>query len=165
MKKGFTLIEILVTIAIISVLSGIVMANLSNSRNKANDQKIKSQMANFRVAAQNYFETYGDYGTPVAGGSEAPGPSVGYSCNEGIFNQTGISETLKASNYPSYVSNATTKGWCSSTASGYAISLPLKKTGTFWCIDSRGTSILLTGARHDPGNGINNLGDDCNVTE
>lgn len=162
-RHGFTLIELLVVIAIIAILSSVVLASLNSSRVKASDQKVKSQMANFRVAAQNYFDTYGDYGPAILGAIESAGTSVGLSCADGIFGHSSMLEVLKASNYPSYVSigHSGNKGWCSSTGSGYAISLPLKATNTYWCIDSKGRSELLSGTRHDP----SSPGDDCKITE
>jgi len=50
-QKGFTLIELLVVIAIIGLLSSLAVVSLSDARDKANDAKVKSDMAQFRIFA------------------------------------------------------------------------------------------------------------------
>ncbi len=46
-SRGFTLIELLVVIAIIGLLATVVIASLATSRIKANDAKIKQEVAEF----------------------------------------------------------------------------------------------------------------------
>jgi len=53
--KGFTLVELLIVIAIIGILSSIVLSNLTGARAKANDAKIQSQLSNIRGSAELYF--------------------------------------------------------------------------------------------------------------
>lgn len=61
--RGFTLIELLVVIAIIGVLASIVMASLSNARDKGSDAAIKSNLTNMRSQAELIFIERGDYDT------------------------------------------------------------------------------------------------------
>lgn len=44
MKKGFTLIEILIVIAIIAILAVIILINVNSARNKARDASMKDAM-------------------------------------------------------------------------------------------------------------------------
>lgn len=59
MKRGFTLIELLVVIAIIALLSTVVLASLNSARTKANDAKVRSDMAQVRTALQFYYDKHG----------------------------------------------------------------------------------------------------------
>lgn len=60
--QGFTLMELLVVVGIIGLLASIVMAALTNSRGKATDSKIKSQLTSMR----NQVELYNGTGTAFA---------------------------------------------------------------------------------------------------
>jgi prepilin-type N-terminal cleavage/methylation domain-containing protein len=54
LERGFTLIEILVAIAIIGLLSAIIIVSLNNSRKEARDAKRKSEIVQIRTAIQMY---------------------------------------------------------------------------------------------------------------
>lgn len=66
-KRGFTLIELLVVIAIIGILSAIVIASLSNARDRANTAMRLESAKQVQNAIEIYFTTVGNY--PVTGGS------------------------------------------------------------------------------------------------
>jgi prepilin-type N-terminal cleavage/methylation domain-containing protein len=55
-NKGFTLIEMLVVIAIIGLLSSVVLVALGPSRNKAKDARIISDINQARAAAETLFD-------------------------------------------------------------------------------------------------------------
>lgn len=58
---GFTIIELLVVMAIISLLSSIIITTVSSGRNKAKDGKLRQEMSQFEnLAALNYAD-YGSY--------------------------------------------------------------------------------------------------------
>jgi prepilin-type N-terminal cleavage/methylation domain-containing protein len=58
-RVGFTLIEMLVVIAVIGILSAAVLASLSPARNKAKDARIISALNQVRALAEaNYDGTY-----------------------------------------------------------------------------------------------------------
>lgn len=61
MKKGFTLLELLVVISIIGMLSSVVMVSLSNAKAKARDAKLKSDFQNVALAMELYRETNNNY--------------------------------------------------------------------------------------------------------
>lgn len=55
-KKGFTLIEMLIVIAIIGILSAAVLAGLGPSRNKAKDARVISGMNQIRAIAETVYD-------------------------------------------------------------------------------------------------------------
>lgn len=59
MKKAFTLIEVMVVIAIIGILSSILLRNINQSRLKANNARVKIEMSSLRRAAAIYYESVG----------------------------------------------------------------------------------------------------------
>jgi len=63
--KGFTLIEMLVVIAIIGLLSSVVLVALGPSRNKAKDARIISDLNQMRVLVEASY-TAGVYDTALA---------------------------------------------------------------------------------------------------
>jgi prepilin-type N-terminal cleavage/methylation domain-containing protein len=65
MKKGFTLVELLVVIAVISVLAAIVLASLSNARAKSRDAIRLSDVRQIQTALELYKLDHGQY--PLSG--------------------------------------------------------------------------------------------------
>jgi len=75
MKKAFTLIELLVVIAIIGILASLIVASLGDTRDKANEAKAISGLAQLKklveiekintesylTALSNLFDTGGQY--------------------------------------------------------------------------------------------------------
>ncbi len=117
-NKGFTLIEMMVVIAIIGLLSSVVLVALGPSRNKAKDTRIISDINQTRAMLETKFNPsnssyayvvtdYGSLTTDVAnnGGTLTVNPSIG------------------------------------GTGSVYAISSPLASDNTkYYCVDSTGKS-------------------------
>lgn len=68
--RAFTLIELLLVIAIIGILSTVVLSSLSATRVKARDSNRVSEVRQIRYALELYFDTNGKYPTCLyAGGS------------------------------------------------------------------------------------------------
>lgn len=62
-KKGFTLIELIVVVAIIAMLTSVVLSSLSTSRNKANDTASINSVREIKTALSMYFADFGVYPT------------------------------------------------------------------------------------------------------
>jgi len=60
-KKGFSLIELLVVITIIGLLSTIVLASLNTARGKARDARRMSDLNQIKNALIFYYDKYGNY--------------------------------------------------------------------------------------------------------
>ncbi len=67
-SKGFTIIELLVVVAIIAVLTGIVLVNVTSYINKGKDAAIKGNLSSILINTATYYDTNGNYtafcGTP-----------------------------------------------------------------------------------------------------
>jgi prepilin-type N-terminal cleavage/methylation domain-containing protein len=76
-QKGFSLIELLLVVSIISLLTSIVMSALDASRKKARDAARLEQAQTIRTALELYFSDNGSY-PPVSADS---GCEAGYDCS------------------------------------------------------------------------------------
>jgi general secretion pathway protein G len=63
MKKGFTLVELLVTISIIGILSTLMIANFNSTRQRARDAQRKSDLRNIQTALRLYYNDCGEFPT------------------------------------------------------------------------------------------------------
>lgn len=96
MKKGFTLIEILIVVAIIALLATIVLVGVGTFRSKGRDAKRISDLNSVRNVLELYFTKYGNY--PAA--------------NQWIGGDTSLSAfIIGASIGVSYLPNDPTSGW------------------------------------------------------
>ena len=60
-KQGFTLVELLIVIAIIGLLSGLLITNFVGARSRARDAKYKSEMDSIKKALYLYQVQYGGF--------------------------------------------------------------------------------------------------------
>ncbi len=67
-KKGFTLIEVLVVIALISVLSTLGFANFSTAQKQGTDVKRKSDLGQVKNALELYYSVNNNYPTSIPWG-------------------------------------------------------------------------------------------------
>ena len=92
-SKGFTLIEFLVTISIISLLSSIVFTALSGAKAKAKDALIKQEFSELEKLMMLNYNDYGDYCYLQAQVDHAWAPvDVGADC-DASFSDLGIYKT------------------------------------------------------------------------
>lgn len=76
MKKAFTLIELMVVVAIIAVLTTIALAQFSTTKAKSRDAKRISDLAQIQLAIQLYFDRCGQYPNSTVSGSNTTGPTL-----------------------------------------------------------------------------------------
>ena len=65
-QHGFTIIELLVVVAIIGMLAAIAIPQFISYRGRSIDAQMKSDLRNAAVAVEGYFAKYGVYPTSVA---------------------------------------------------------------------------------------------------
>lgn len=89
-KSGFTLIEILVVVAIIGILVAIVTLNFNDARKKSRDEIRKNELKTLQLAIETYKIQNGEYPASGCGQSarrwSGPGPqgSWGTACEDYI---------------------------------------------------------------------------------
>lgn len=121
MSRGFTLIELLVVIAIIGMLSSIILGALNNSRAKAANAAVKSNMNNMRSQITLQYED---------------GPYVGI-CSNATINNFRTAATLAGGG----ANVCNTGGGASQTSFAISIQLKIVENGFgYWCVDNTGVS-------------------------
>lgn len=68
-KKAFTLIELLIVIAIIGILASLIIANLSTARARARDAQRKAHFSQLQSALEMYFDKNGQYPAAINNGT------------------------------------------------------------------------------------------------
>lgn len=110
---GFTIIELVVVIAIIAVLSAIVLTNVLQYIGKGRDTAIKGQVGQMRTAAVKFFDDNGKYDNMCISGTEC------YTIKSNILNLHGQFSSIFA------------------TGGVYCFSVILN-SGGHWCVDNTG---------------------------
>lgn len=64
-KEGFTLVELLIVIAIIGILSSVVFASMNVARQKARDARRVSDIKQIQLALEMYQDANGQYPTDI----------------------------------------------------------------------------------------------------
>lgn len=142
-QRGFTLVELMVVLSIISLMSSIVLASLSTARARAADAAIRTDLNNIRSFSQIYFSNLGQYSTA--------GASIGLSstCNS-ISPQTPVTNITNDVAFQEIIDDAVLKNGglaakCVATPTYFVVAVRLKSDATrAWCVDSSGGSRLLT---------------------
>ncbi|HEX9503780.1 MAG TPA: type II secretion system protein [Patescibacteria group bacterium] len=74
---GFTLVELIVTIAIIGILAAIVLVSLNSSRKQGRDVKRVSDARQIMTALQLFFNDNSGYPSPSTASTSGPDPAAG----------------------------------------------------------------------------------------
>ncbi len=127
-QKGFTLLEVLVVVALIGIFASIVMVALNTSRDKGRDSSIRADLAGMRSQSQLYFTNNNNFAsTDIA------------TCGSGIFTVTKTNQGLFEALAEIEKQNGTNSAVCAAGQTKWAVSSPLHN-GTSWCVDHQGSS-------------------------
>ena len=113
--KGFTIIELIVVIAIIAVLSAIVLVNVTSYIAKSKDASIKGNMTTVQTNAAAFYD------------QQSTNTYVGFSASSGYTTPTGA---MTGSEGGTALHEA-------ESVSAYCVSITLN-AGTYWCTDNTG---------------------------
>jgi prepilin-type N-terminal cleavage/methylation domain-containing protein len=140
--RGFTLLELLVVVAIIGILAAVTLAALGSSRSKGNDSNIRANLKNAQSQAQLFYDlaspnTY--EGVCATAGTNAAGRQV-----------AAAERTYRGavSTYADGTASTWNTAQCHDTATAWAAFVPLSASANgaivAWCIDSTGASRQVT---------------------
>lgn len=131
MKKAFTLIELLIVIAIIAILAGVVFANLNSARKRARDTEIKNNLSQFSKALE-VMKVDNDLANVSWSNLVASASCTGMNCTTTWKDIDGKALIAKLPNHPVSGQYYMIKVW---TGSNYALVARLYSSTTrYWCV-------------------------------
>lgn len=146
-NKAFTLLELLIVVAIIGILTSIVLVATGDARNKGADAGVKSNLQTVRSQAEIFYSNNGNSYVPLIWSSDGPGyndtcPTMNLDGAGSMFYRDKvIIEAIKEAVRRGGVSDS----YCYNSSTQWAVVIPLKsESGTFWCVDSGGASRKVT---------------------
>ena len=90
-KNGFTLVELLVVVAIIGILASVAIPQFSTYRMKAGNATAKSDLRNVVSAEEAYYSDHIEYTTfTCSNHTITAGSSLGISCSKNVTVTTSI---------------------------------------------------------------------------
>lgn len=137
--RGFTLIELLVVIAIIGILSAVVIASVSNSRQKAKDATVKADLSVVMKQAELYLLNNNKYGSTTYPATGTCPVKTALSTKTIMYEDAVLVKAIVGA-----TSNGagTASARCFVNIGSWVIAVTLKDNKNSWCVDSTGVSKL-----------------------
>ena len=155
-NEGFTLVELLVVVALVGLLATITLGYLSSARLKGADTGVKSNLFTIRSVAEIFYLDNANSYLPSGGStfSIATCPTYDASGTNMLSKSKTIADALAEAVYRGNGSS------CYNSASSWAVAVGLRlDPNTSWCVDSTGVSRQVASA---PASAINTLTFVCN---
>jgi prepilin-type N-terminal cleavage/methylation domain-containing protein len=99
-RKGFTLIEILIVVAIIAILASVVLVGLGPTQQAGRDARRISDLSEVQTGLELYYNKFGIYPGTAAGGTGAPAAATWASLSASVTG-AGVGITAAFPNDPS----------------------------------------------------------------
>lgn len=140
--RGFSLIELLVVVAIIGVLSSVVLVSINTARNRGADAAVKENLHTIRNEADLYRDSTGGYGTAAAVQGSPITSAPAYNASGANF----LIRDREANNALRSAMNAGGSAYYAIGTGGasYAVAVELKSQTGHWCIDTNGSAKVIT---------------------
>lgn len=124
-SKGFTLIEILLVVAIIGIIASITITQVANSRQRAKDAKIKQNVSNILNYAEKYhLDNASSYANFCA--------------------DTELNNSINAAFNFSPNARSFSNTDCISDSDEYIIAVPINEiNNAVYCVDSKGNKLVV----------------------
>ena len=132
-QKGFTIIELLVVVAIIAVLAAIVLVNVTSYITKGKDAAARGNLATALTNAAVYYDTNGNYDDWITNGTGSAGDPTWLSVYNAL-NNAGYTLTTSCD-----VAN------CAATSTAWCAMFTLKASTNTYCVDSTGNKTEKAG--------------------
>lgn len=132
--SGFTLVELLVVVAILGILTSVVLVSLGTANTRGKDGAIQANLDSLRTQAQLYYNENGSYSL---NGTGIPASSSCTAANS-VFVDSKITQQIIATDS---VNGGARSVACNVAAGGaaYAVYAELASTaGAYFCVDSNG---------------------------
>ena len=131
-SKGFTIIELLVVVAIIAVLASIVLVNVTSYISKGKDASAQGNLATLLTNGATFYDSVGSYNGWITGAGTG---DTRYTSVYTALTNAGFTVTATC--------NVTNCGGTTSTA--WCAQVTLKATTNTYCVDSTGAKVNKAG--------------------